>query len=74
VEKIVLIPIYALIRRASLVALITAMGLLTACSPDTEQSGGKPPVTETAETAKTEAVETAATDEQVNASRITREG
>ena len=70
------IPMNAFIRRATLVALIAATGLLTACGPDTDQAAGQPPVTETAvtETAKTEAVEQAPADEQVNVSRITREG
>jgi hypothetical protein len=66
----------AFIRPATLVALIAITGLLSACGPDSDQSAGKPPVTETenAEAAKAETVETAATDEQENANRITREG
>jgi YVTN family beta-propeller protein len=61
----------AFIRPATLVALIAVTGLLTACGPDSDQSADKPPVSETE---NTEAVETAATDEQENANRITREG
>ena len=65
------IPVNEFIRRTTFVVLIATTVFLTACGPDTNQTAGKLPVTEPA---KTEAVETAAIDEQVNGSRITREG
>jgi YVTN family beta-propeller protein len=71
VEKIVLIPSNAFIRRATLVALIAATGFLAACSPDSEQAADEPPATESANTG---AVETAASGEQESVNRITREG
>jgi hypothetical protein len=77
VEKIVQIPVNALIRRATFVALIAAAGLLAACGPDTDKAAGEAPASEAAKTEvveTTEAVETAATDEQQSANRITREG
>jgi YVTN family beta-propeller protein len=75
-EKIVQIPMNAFIRRATLVTLIAATGLLTACGPENDQAAGQPPVTETAltETAQTEAVEQAPADEEASENRITREG
>jgi YVTN family beta-propeller protein len=77
VEKIVLIPSNVFIRQATLVALLSVMGLLAACSPDSaEQAADEPAAAEAmeAETGKTAAVETAATDEQQVTKRITREG
>jgi YVTN family beta-propeller protein len=66
-----------LIRWATLVALVAATGLLTACGPDRgDQDAAKAPTTETskAEAAETETVETATADEETNVNRITREG
>jgi YVTN family beta-propeller protein len=76
-EKIVQIPSNAFIRRATLVALIATTGFLTACSPDSEQAAGEPPVADSAKTEAVEsaaAVETAAPDDQESVNRITREG
>ena len=70
------ISINTLIRRAALVALIAATGLLTACGPDTDQAAGEPPATAAADTqaAQTETAETAATDAEASENRISREG